>query len=262
MTSARTAIITGGYGAIGRAIAEGIAKMPGYRVVIIGRDRSMIEQTACSLMEATGNKDITGISVDLGRKKEIIDFAAAWKGPLHVLINNAATAPRKKSLTAEGIEMQWAVNVLGYFWMMQNMRPKMAGQQDARVVNVASYWAGGLDIDDPEFIRRPYDNDDAYRQSKQADRMLSRFFSVPFAADGIAVNSCHPGDVNSKLSNALGFGGHESPEKGASTPIWVATSPEISTASGKYFEHQMETECIFSGDQSRLLKLYEVCRGY
>lgn len=262
MTVPRTAIVTGAYGVIGRAIAEGIAAIRDYRVVIIGRDKTKIETTARMLVEITRNIDILGVALDLGNKKEITGFADNWQGPLHVLINNAATVPRRRTLTHEGIEMQWAVNVLGYFWMMQHLRSKMARQQDARIINVTSYWAGGLDLDDPEFKHRPYDNDDAYRQSKQANRMLSKLLSGKYAGDGITVNSCHPGDVNSKLSNDLGFGGHESPAKGASTPVWLATSPDMAGITGKYFEHKSEVSCAFSKDISRMNKLFDLCNSY
>jgi NAD(P)-dependent dehydrogenase (short-subunit alcohol dehydrogenase family) len=262
MASVRNAIVTGAYGAIGRAIAEGVAKMPGVKVVIIGRNSEKITEAALSIANNTGNRNITGVAIDLGNKQEIRDFAESWKDPLHILINNAATAPRRLTLTGEGIEMQWAVNVLGYFWMMQFLHPKMKGQVDARIVNVGSYWAGGLDIDDPEYKRRPYDNDDAYRQSKQADRMLSRCFAEKLADDGITVNACHPGDVNSKLSNDLGFGGHESPAKGASTPLWLASSPEATGLTGKYFEHMTEVHCAFSQDEDKVSGLYDLCHKY
>jgi len=79
---------------------------------------------------------------------------------------------------------------------------------------VASYWAGDLDIDDLEFKHRPYSNGAAYRQSKQANRMLTVAFAERLAEHRISVNACHPGDVNSNLSNDLGFGGHESPGEG------------------------------------------------
>jgi NAD(P)-dependent dehydrogenase (short-subunit alcohol dehydrogenase family) len=92
-------------------------------------------------------------------------------------------------------------------------------------VNVASYWAGGLDLGDLEFKRRPYDNDQAYRQSKQADRMLSVAFAERLREHRVWVNACHPGDVRSRLSANLGFGGHETPEQGAATPVWLATAP-------------------------------------
>jgi NAD(P)-dependent dehydrogenase (short-subunit alcohol dehydrogenase family) len=130
------------------------------------------------------------------------------------------------------------------------------------VVNVASYYAGDLDLDDLEFRRRPYDNRRAYRQSKQANRMLTVAFARRLAGDGVAVNACHPGDVNSRLSNDLGFGGHESPDRGAETPVWLATTPAGQENSGKYFEHRRESRCRFGSDLEAVERLYEICLGY
>jgi NAD(P)-dependent dehydrogenase (short-subunit alcohol dehydrogenase family) len=138
----------------------------------------------------------------------------------------------------------------------------MKNPDDARIINVASYWAGGLDIDDLEFRRRRYDNDAAYRQSKQADRMLTVAFAERLAPSGITVNSCHPGDVNSKLSNSLGFGGHESPDQGAATPVWLATDPTVSRITGKYFANQEPTSCQFSTDGVTIERLYGICDKY
>ena len=109
--------------------------------------------------------------------REIKTFAEGWTGGLDILVNNAATAPRPRITTPDGVEMQFAVNVLGYYRMITHFAPKMAGSSDPRIVNVASYWAGGLDLSDLEFKRRRYDNDSAYRQSKQADRMLTAAFA-------------------------------------------------------------------------------------
>jgi NAD(P)-dependent dehydrogenase (short-subunit alcohol dehydrogenase family) len=132
----------------------------------------------------------------------------------------------------------------------------------SRIVNVASYWAGGLDLSDLEFKRRQYDNDTAYRQSKQANRMLTVALAGRLAPLNIAVNACHPGDVNSALSNSMGFGGHETPDQGAATPVWLATSSEIEGITGKYFEHRREQVCSFSRDVKTIEKLYEICSGY
>ena len=126
-------------------------------------------------------------------------------------VNNAATTPRRREETPEGIELQFATNVLGYFWMMTAFRGHLVDSAPARVVNVASYWAGGLDLGDLEFERRRYDNDAAYRQSKQADRMLSVAFAERLRDAGVTANACHPEDVVSTLSRNLGFGGHETP---------------------------------------------------
>ena len=134
--------------------------------------------------------------------------------------------------------------------------------EPARIINVASYWAGDLDMNDLEFKHRRYDNNTAYRQSKQADRMLTAAFADIFRSSGITVNACHPGDVNSNLSNSLGFGGHESPEQGAATPVWLASSTEVEGVSGKYFEHQKETFCNFGRDKAAAKALMEVCDRY
>ena len=132
----------------------------------------------------------------------------------------------------------------------------------ARVVNVASYWAGGLDLNDLEFTRRRYDNDSAYRQSKQADRMLSAAFSERLLPYRIAVNACHPGDVNSKFRTVLGFGAHHTPDQGAQTPVWLATDPVGQQHSGRYYEHKREVVCSYSRDREAVDALYRVCSNY
>ncbi|MEN8130768.1 MAG: retinol dehydrogenase, partial [Pseudomonadota bacterium] len=78
----------------------------------------------------------------------------------------------------------------------------------------------------------------------------------------ISVTACHPGDVNSTLSNNLGFGGHETADQGAETPVWLATAPNGMGKTGKYFEHRRETRCRFAEDSQAVEALYETCRGY
>jgi NAD(P)-dependent dehydrogenase (short-subunit alcohol dehydrogenase family) len=181
---------------------------------------------------------------------------------LDILVNNAAIAPRRRMQTPEGIELQFATNVLGYFWMIEAFTERLRRSSAARIVNVASYWAGGLDINDLEFRTRRYSNDAAYRQSKQADRMLSAAFAARLRPLGIRVNACHSGDVNSQLSNDLGFGGHESPDAGASTPVWLATDPARGQDTGKYFEHEREVACPFMRDSEAVQALYAACEAY
>lgn len=97
----------------------------------------------------------------------------------------------------------------------------------ARVVNVASDWADGLDLDDPEFRRRHSHNDAAYRQSSQADRILSVAFAERLKDLGVIVNVCHLGDVVSNLSRNLGFGGHETADQGTGARCPVASVPTV-----------------------------------
>jgi NAD(P)-dependent dehydrogenase (short-subunit alcohol dehydrogenase family) len=257
----KTAIVTGAYGAIGQAVAAGIAAA-GYTTVLVGRDSDRLEKTKSLLVKRTGNPAISCEVADLGRQRDIRDVSLRLEGPLHLLVNNAATAPRRRTETAEGIEVQWAVNVLGYYWMMHYFIPLMAGISGGRIVNVASYWAGGLDLQDPEFRKRGYDNDAAYRQAKQADRMLSRAFAGRLDPGNVTVNSCHPGDVNSKLSNAFGFGGSESPEEGAATPLYLSLSGELNGVTGRYYEHLREASCPFVRDAAAVEELFRLCGSY
>ncbi len=255
------AMVTGATGAIGQAIARQLAEK-GLHVTLIARNEAKARQTADRIIHQTGNPHVRVELVDLSRQAEILALARRWEGPLHVLVNNAATAPRTRQETPEGIEMQFAVNVLSYLGMTLAFAGILKQSAPARVVNVASYWAGDLDLSDLEFKRRPYRNGTAYRQSKQANRMLTVALAERFQNDGITVNACHPGDVNSTLSNSLGFGGSQSPDEGARTPVWLATGPIGGQVTGKYFEHLRQTPCRFAADREAIEALYQVCLGY
>ncbi|MGR9043695.1 MAG: SDR family NAD(P)-dependent oxidoreductase [Gammaproteobacteria bacterium] len=261
-SDARIFLVTGATGAIGKAIARQLAETPKAEVVLVCRDENKAERTVQEIIASTGNSNVRFELADLSRHDEIRGLAERWTGPLHVLINNAACTPRNRRETPEGIEMQFATNVLGYFWLIDELTDVLKASPPARIVNVASYWAGGLDLNDLEFTRRRYDNDRAYRQSKQADRMLSVAFSDKLEPYRIAVNACHPGDVNSTLSNNLGFGGHETPDQGAATPVWLANDPVGQQCSGRYFEHRRESLCPFSRDQQAVKALFEACASY
>lgn len=258
----RVFLVTGATGAIGKAIARQLAALPDSKVVLICRDKNKAEKAVKEIVDFTGNSDVHFELADLSRHDDIRSLAERWTGPLHGLINNAACAPRTRQETPEGIEMQFATNVLGYFWLIDEFTDILKASAPARVVNVASYWAGGLDLKDLEFTRRSYDNDQAYRQSKQADRMLSIAFSKKLEPYNIAVNACHPGDVNSTLSNNLGFGGHETPDQGAETPVWLAAHLIGQQNTGRYYEHMSESICAYSHDRDAVNALYESCANY
>ncbi len=261
-TSGKVALITGATGAIGTAIARGLAAMPDFELVLACRDKEKAATVMEDLVQTTANPKVRYELVDVSRRASVQSMANRWRGPLHVLINNAATAPRRRQCTPEDIELQFATNVLGYYWMTELFSEHLSRTSGARIVNVASYWAGDFDIRDLEFRTRPYDNDRAYRQSKQADRMLTAAFARRLRNRGISVNACHPGDVNSRLSHDLGFGGHESPEQGAATPIWLATGDLQDGANGGYFESRRAVSCRFAADVDATEALFAVCRTY
>jgi NAD(P)-dependent dehydrogenase (short-subunit alcohol dehydrogenase family) len=259
MSPERLAIVTGATGAIGGAIAHGLAADGSFDVVLLGRDERRIRAVAEAIRQATGSDRVWHEVVDLSLASSIRDFAQRFDAPVDVLVNNAAVAPPRKQTTAEGRETVFATNVLGYLRLTLALESNLHRAAPARVVNVASYWAGDLDIDDLEFERRRYDNNTAYRQSKQANRMLTVALAERYSAREIVVNACHPGDVNSRLSNDLGFGGAESPEQGAATPLWMSTAHELEAASGKYFAAGHEELCRFAADRDGIARLFEAC---
>jgi NAD(P)-dependent dehydrogenase (short-subunit alcohol dehydrogenase family) len=241
----RLVLVTGATGAIGKAIAVEIALQPGYRLVLLCRDSRRVDKAVSEIAKLSGNERVSHEIVDLSSKDSIQALAQRLKDPVHALVNNAAATPRRRLETPAGIELQFATNVLGYFWL-----------------TLASYWAGDLDLDDLEFRRRPYNNNTAYRQSKQANRMLTVAFAERFREHSIAVNACHPGDVSSRLSNNLGFGGHETSQQGARTPAWLATDAIGQRETGKYFEHMQMRRCRFGEDSEAVDVLYEACMAY
>jgi NAD(P)-dependent dehydrogenase (short-subunit alcohol dehydrogenase family) len=265
MSVSRTALVTGACGVIGKAVALKVAREPGYEVIMVGRDPGRLETAVDAVRRETGNPRVRGLAADLSRPGDIQALADGVKGTLHVLVNNASATPRRREVTPEGTEMQFAVNVLAYVRLMNLFAGRLAeGAAESgrwsRIVNVASFWAGDLEPDDLEFRRRRYDNGTAYRQSKQAERMLTVVFAEKLLSRRIAVNACHPGEVNTPLSNSLGFSGHESPETGADTPVWLAVDPGLEGVSGRWFEYRRETPCRFMADREgcrRLLKIVD-----
>ncbi len=92
--------------------------------------------------------------------------------------------------------------------------------------------------------------------------MLTVAFAARLKPHGITVNVCLSGDVNSRLSNDLGFGGYATPDEGARTPVWLATSPVGQSETGKYFEQMREVRCRFGEDLAAVEGLYEACLSY
>lgn len=261
-TARRVVLITGATGAIGKAIALQIAMKPEHELVLLCRDEHRAREAVRDIQHQSANENVCYELVDLSSRDSIHALARRRPEPVHVLINNAAVTPRHREETSDGIELQFATNVLGYFWMIRAFSEQLRAGAPSRVVNVASYWAGDLELDDLEFRRRRYDNNRAYRQSKQVDRMLTAAFARRLKDHGVTVNACHPGDVNSRLSNNLGFAGHESPQEGARTPAWLATAAIGQLETGGYFERMRRQRCQFAEDSEAVEALYAACLSY
>ncbi|CAD7946074.1 unnamed protein product [Amoebophrya sp. A25] len=225
------------------------------------------------------NVKLTFEVCDVSSKTDVQALAKRFgpSRPLSILINNAAVTPERQQFTKEGIDLQWATNVLGYHWMIDAFASNLElghskiGPQEAlspSVVNVASFYAGELDVDDPEFKNRPYDVDESYRASKMANRMQSKGWAERLKARGIRVNAVHPGIATSKVSLGLGFdldrsqGAAEECAKGPVTVALQAAEPKSSDLTGLYFDSVKRSKCKWQEDKAGVAKLMALCDGY
>jgi NAD(P)-dependent dehydrogenase (short-subunit alcohol dehydrogenase family) len=179
-----------------------------YDVICVCRNKEKAESLVSSLRSKFPSGTVRYELCDVADHNDVKRLAQGLSGtPIDVLINNAAITPTRRSETKAGIEEQWACNVLGYHWMIQELEANLMASQHkpARVINVASFYAGGLDLGDPEFKRRPYDADAAYRASKQANRMQTLAYARKYDSDSLVFLSCHPGVATSPVSLGLGF---------------------------------------------------------
>src|SRR3972149_4936272 len=171
----RVCIVTGASSGSGREVARNLGRL-GATVVLACRNemRGVITRDAIAL--DTGNPHVTVMPVDLSSQASVRAFARRLLDVhprLHVLVNNAAVCLAERRLSAEGIEVTWATNVLGYHLLSRLLLDRLVASAPSRIVNLASTYAGGLNPDDPEFRRRRYHGVAADRQSKQADRLLT-----------------------------------------------------------------------------------------
>ncbi len=246
----KVCLLTGGTRGIGRETARGLATL-GATVVVTGRDRARTDETVRSLAAETGNPAITGLVADMSRQAEVVRLAADFRAAhprLDVLVNNAGAIFETRETSADGIEMTWALNHLAPFRLVHELRDLIVASAPARVVTVASaaHRIARIDFDDLEGARR-YGAWTAYGQSKLANILFTVELARQFQGTRVTANAVHPGFVASNF----GLEGQRpawmqmgwqflrlfarSPEAGAQTSIYLASSPDVEGISGMYF---------------------------
>lgn len=268
----KTVLITGGNRGIGKQAAIQLARM-GAHVWIACRSHDDGEQTRDELISLTGNRAVRAAHLDLSSPDSIRSCSAMLHQEvqaLDVLINNAGMMARSKTLTTEGVEQTFAANVLGHHLLTGLLLDLLKRSAAPRVINVASDFAGGLDVDDINFDRRDYNLTRAYKQSKQANRMLTREWARRVMSDGVAVYSMTPGFVPSTslfreqpkgakvLLKALAPLIGRSVVQGADTIVWLASNPASPGSSGAFFKDRKEVACEFE-DLAQESRLWEMC---
>jgi len=242
----RVCIVTGPTSGVGAEIARGLAAR-GATVVLACRNPEKGAALRETLTREKGNTDLSVAPLDLASLASIREFARRFEQDherLHVLVNNAGIFLRHRELSPDGFEMQLMVNALAPFYLTNLLRGPLLAGAPSRVVNVAStaQRGGRVDFDDLQKARA-YSGFRAYTDSKFALVLLSYEQARRWQGTGISVNALHPGRIRTNLGKGEYPPGaglfkllfFRSPERGAETPLYVATSPELNETTGKYY---------------------------
>lgn len=269
--SGRICVVTGANRGIGRATAEGLARL-GAKVVLVCRRKEDGEGVS---REIAANAPVLPdvVAADLSSQLSIRQAAGYIRGRysrLHVLINNAGVIPRRREVTGDGLELQFAVNHLAYFLLTNLLLPQLKAGSPSRIINVSSgaHTHATIDFDDLQ-SQRSYQPKSVYARSKLANILFTYELSRRLSGTGVTANCLNPGVVaTGMLADYMGFplAGSAlartfgaSPEEGAETSIYLASSPEVESVTGKYFERkQPAASSPASHDEAVARRLWEV----
>ncbi len=241
----KTIVITGATSGIGEVAAVRLAEQ-GARIVFIARDRERADATLGKL-RAANRADHKVHLADLSLLAEMKRVAQeiAAEPQIDVLINNAGALFNKRSETADGLERTFALNHMSYFVVTNLLLPKL--KPAARIINTASnaHRNGVLDFNDLQ-SRHGYIGFAAYSKSKLCNILFTRELARRIAGTGVTANSLHPGFVATRFGDQSGGVmqrlvsiakpvGAISPEEGAKTIVYLASSAEPAAVSGEYF---------------------------
>jgi NAD(P)-dependent dehydrogenase (short-subunit alcohol dehydrogenase family) len=249
--SGKRAVVTGGASGIGIETARALANA-GAEVTIAVRNLEAGHKTAADI-----GRNVLVAPLDLADRASVAGFAAGWRGPLHILVDNAGVMAAPLMRTAEGWEMQFATNHLGHFGLATGLHRALAAAGGARLVSVSSaaHLRSPVVFDDIHFERREYEPWLAYGQSKTANVLFAVEAATRWADAGITANALHPGGIRTNLQRYVSeeelarlraaTGGPaapawKTPEQGAATSVLLAGSPLVEGVSGKYFEDVAE----------------------
>jgi len=242
----KTVVITGATSGIGEVAADRLAAK-GARIVFIARDKARGEATLKHLNAVAPGVAHAVHYADLSRLAEMKRIGAeiaAAEPHIDVLINNAGAAFTRREVTEDGLEMTFALNHMSYFVLTDFLRARMGA--GGRIVSTASdaHRGARLDFDDLQSEKK-YSGFAVYGRSKLCNILFTRELARRLSGSGITANCLHPGFVATRFGAAngglfafaLGLAKNFalSPEQGAQTIIYLASSPEVENTSGLYF---------------------------
>jgi NAD(P)-dependent dehydrogenase (short-subunit alcohol dehydrogenase family) len=244
----KTAVITGGTSGIGEVAAQQLAQM-GARIVLIARDKpraaavlARLEESAPGVGHKVHYADLTRIA----EMKRVAAEIASQEPRIDVLINNAGAIFARRMLTEDGLERTFALNHMAYFVITELLRERLIAAAPARIINTASAAHQGytLDLSDLQSAKR-YRPMEAYGRSKLCNILYTRELARRLKSAGVSANCLHPGFVATRIGDDSGglIGRFAwlaklfaiSPERGAETIVYLASSPNVAEVAGEYF---------------------------
>ena len=248
--SGKTCIVTGANTGIGKETAFGLARL-GATVVMVCRDRERGEAAQREIKQQSRNDRLELMIYDFSSQNSIRQFAKDFKqlhDRLDVLVNNAGVVLRVRSMTEDGLESTFAINHLGYFLVTNLLLDVLKKSAPSRIVSVAStaHKYGKLDLNAWP-TGRDYSSFAAYANSKLANVLFTYELARRLEGTGVTANCLHPGGVGTNLFRGLPKFLQAliklvtiSPERGARTSIYLASSPEVEGVTGKYFARRRQ----------------------
>lgn len=240
-------VITGANSGLGKATATRLAEL-GATVYMVCRNPRLGQEARDEIVRTTGNESVFLDIVDMSSQRQIREYVRAFhekSDRLDVLINNAGVLLNERQESEDGIEMTFAVNVLGYFLLTNLFIPFLQQSPYARVINVSSggMYAAKLHLEDPQFAQRPYNGVQAYAETKRAEVIMTEIWAEKPAEAPVFFAAMHPGWADTKaVKNSLPLFWTltrpllRTPEQGADTVVWLAVNPHLEHAdSGKFW---------------------------
>ena len=242
-------LITGGSDGIGYAASRELARM-GARVVIVGRNSAKTEAAVQQIIADTDNPEVEYLLADLSSQRDVRRVAAEaieLLPHLDVLLNNAGAIFLSNRLSAEGIEMTFALNHLSYFLLTSLMLEHLRKAPRARIINISSLAHESPGEFRLEGLPKPSSNRGypAYKRSKLCNILFTYELARRLDGENVTVNALHPGLVRTNIARNNGLLGRVvnffigirgiTPDNGAETPVYLAVSPEVESVTGKFF---------------------------
>jgi NAD(P)-dependent dehydrogenase (short-subunit alcohol dehydrogenase family) len=269
----KVCLVTGATSGIGEATAKALAAR-GAQVILVGRNQLKADKTVQQIQSETGSNSVQYLLADFADLQQIHDLVSSFKSQysrLDVLINNAGAYFNSRRQTAYGVEMTFLVNHLAPFLLTNLLLDMIKASPAARIINVSSdaHQYGSMDFADLEYKRR-YFGMKAYARSKLANIMFTYELARRLEGSAVTVNALHPGHIATDIWRTnfsligpllkwiMGFFAI-TPEEGAKTSIYLASSPEVEGLTGQYYvKREVVQSSPMSYDQNLARQLWRV----